>query len=121
MLVDDDEITIYLNESLLANLQVSSQIASFTDGDEALKSIQHRCPFKNCPDLILLDLNMPVFDGFEFLEAFKKLPSDKTGKVQIVVLTSSSNPNDLQRVKELGVNQILNKPLNLEKIQSILN
>lgn len=120
LLVDDDEITNYLNESLITELRLAHRIETLTDAEEALKLIEKECPAHNCPDLILLDLKMPVFDGFDFLEGFKSLPATKVQKTQVVVLTTSSNPKDIERLKALGIDRLVNKPLTKEKMLEIV-
>jgi CheY-like chemotaxis protein len=72
------------------------------------------------PDAILLDLTMPELDGFGFLEALKKLKVPGMENVNIVVITSSINPKDMERVRTLGVTNYLIKPITLEKLKEAL-
>ncbi len=120
LLVDDDEVTNFLNHSLITELALAHQVETLTDAEEALKVLEEHCPENGCPDLILLDLKMPVFDGFDFLEVFQSLPATKVRNTRVVVLTTSSNPRDIDRLHKLGIDRLLNKPLTKEKIMSVV-
>lgn len=65
LLVDDDETTNFVNEMLLKDMGVTEQILTAHNGQEALELILERCENNECPSLILLDINMPVMNGFE--------------------------------------------------------
>lgn len=121
LLVEDDHITNFLNERLLRKLDLAEDIKVALNGKEALKQIQEQViSHSGFPELILLDINMPVMDGFEFLQRFKELPYDKKEEVTIVVLTTSNNPNDLNKLNELGNSNFVNKPLTEEKLNVII-
>lgn len=121
LLVDDDEVSNFLNEDLIKDLNFASEIYIATNGEEALGFLKSECIFKkDCPDLILLDLNMPVMNGFEFLSEFEKLKSKLNVKVPIVVLTSSSNLRDMESVQKFEISGYINKPLTVKKLEGIL-
>ena len=116
----DDDITNFLNEHLIQDSRLAQHIEIFSEAKQALEFVKTECPQRRCPNLILLDLNMPSFTGFDFIEAFQRLHTDKIDNVKIVVLTSSQNHQDLQRLKTLGIKDILNKPLTKEKMLSVI-
>ncbi|WP_324671334.1 response regulator [Hymenobacter sp. GOD-10R] len=122
MLVDDDTTTNYLNQRLLDRLGVAEQVLVAQDGQQALTLITRHCQPKTpaCPALILLDLNMPGMNGFEFLAAYQQLAATQPMESVIVVLSSSLYPLDVQRTKEFAVSGYLSKPLTAEKVQQIL-
>ena len=71
-------------------------------------------------DVIFLDLNMPIMNGYEFIEAFALMDLPDKSSITIVVLTSSADPNDLARAKELGIKYYFNKPLTREEIKKMI-
>lgn len=104
MLIDDDDTTNFVNKRLLTRLNVAREIKVMTNGQEALTYLlqSHKGnggTGEANPDLILLDIKMPVMDGFSFLEAYDK--ADIMGKNQMVILmlTSSASFYDLERLK----------------------
>ncbi len=122
LLVDDDSTTNFLNKLLINRLQVVEQLLVAENGAEALALLQ-AVGTPNAPDspaLVLLDVNMPVMNGLEFLEAYQFLPLAQRQTIVIVLLTTSVNPRDLSRVAELPVDGTLTKPLTEEKLRGLL-
>lgn len=120
LLVDDDETANYLNSLLFARLEVTEQLLVAHNGVEALTLINQNCPGKNCPALILLDINMPIMDGFEFLEAYKQFHFDQQQSVVIIMLTTSLNPQDVAKVQQANIARLVNKPLTKKILQEII-
>jgi CheY-like chemotaxis protein len=120
LLVDDDETTNFLNEHLLKSLGVTDQVLLAYNGQEALSLLAQHCvsATTTCPALVLLDLNMPVMSGIDFLEAYQPLPPAPA--IQVVILTSSSHPRDLERLQGLPHLAVLQKPLTPAKIDALL-
>ena len=123
LLVDDDETTNFLHQRLLDRLHVADEVLVATNGRQALEMLaQHSSQFSPAtPSLVLLDLNMPVMNGFGFLEAFQALPLAQQQGAVVVVLTSSLNTEDLNRAHALPVASFLSKPLNKEKVDTLLH
>jgi CheY-like chemotaxis protein len=122
LLVDDDATTNYLNESLLRSLNVADYFTVAHDGLEALTLLekQREPPSSSKPALILLDVNMPVLNGMDFLEAYQRLPQAHREGIIIVVLATNMNSQDLARLNELPIAGLASKPLTEEKINTIL-
>src|SRR4051812_37822594 len=97
LLIDDDSITNFINERLIKKLNVTNDVKITMNGEEGIHYVQNLCE-KNelCPELILLDINMPVMNGFEFIQAFEKLNIKNKDKVKIIILTTSKNIKDVE-------------------------
>lgn len=119
LLIDDDFISIFLTEKLLQREAFSEQITSFQLPQEALAYIQDRLP-DNVPEVILLDLNMPLMSGWDFLNALRPHEAALTGRCVIYILTSSLAPADKIRARDYSlVAGVIHKPLDRAKIQAI--
>ena len=123
LLVDDDPTTNYLNRKLLQRLAVTAQVREALNGQEALSLLANSCTPPDapaCPTLIFLDVNMPVMDGFAFLETYQQLPLAQQRATVIVMLTTSLHPADVQRAGQLPVAGFLTKPLTEEKVAQVV-
>ncbi|MBX9853200.1 MAG: response regulator [Cytophagaceae bacterium] len=120
LLIDDDEVTNFLNSKVIEKAGIAKNISVATNGRKALDIIGEICASENaCPELIFLDLNMPVMNGFEFLDKYERMEFSNKHKIKIIVLTSSSNPEDMRKIKERNLSYFI-KPLSEEKIMEIL-
>ena len=124
LLVDDDDSSNFLNSRIINKLNLADETHVCGNGRAALEYMINNCklgtvPPCPCPDLMLLDINMPVMDGFEFLSKYTEMDGLEKGKCKIYILTSSSDPNDLRRAKDFHIAGYLNKPLTREKLLSI--
>jgi CheY-like chemotaxis protein len=122
LLVDDDATTNYLNQTLLQRMAVTDTVLVAGNGQEALTLLQQHCvpPTLSCPALILLDINMPLMNGFEFLQAYARRRSSDNPAVVIIMLTTSLNPRDVERIRHLPVAGYLTKPLTRDKIAQLV-
>lgn len=126
LIIDDNTISSWLNQTLLERSGLVETIDVISDGQSALDFLQ-QCssrpfqPTASCPDLILLDLDMPVVNGFDVLEEMQK--SEKNAWLiadRIIVLTTTINPKDLEKAKAYHIHDFLVKPLTETKIKSVL-
>lgn len=106
---------------MLLRLGVTEQVREAGNGQEALTELR-RCQQEpaGCPVLILLDVNMPVMGGLEFLEAYQQLPADQRQAVVVAMLTTSVNPRDQPRAAGLPIAAYLTKSLTQQQVEQVL-
>lgn len=115
LLVDDDPICNLLAQKFLEKIDTPKLVQVAINGLEAVGILRE---FR--PDVILLDLNMPIMNGFQFITAFKKLELKEKENVKIVIVSSSRDSADIERAKDLGINEFMSKPVTIEKLQAII-
>ncbi|OWP61887.1 response regulator [Hymenobacter amundsenii] len=123
LLVDDDETTNFLNQTLLRRMAVSDAVLVAGNGQQALDLLHNHCKAPSsptCPALILLDMKMPIMNGFEFLQAYAQRPERENPTVVIIMLTTSLNAVDVAKMQGLPIAGYLTKPLTREKITQVL-
>lgn len=119
LLIDDDVIGIFLTERLLKREDFSTDINSFSNAEEALAFLE-QAPSEEVPRVIFLDLNMPVMNGWEFLEALRPSEKHLLGRCRIYILTSSLAHSDTARVGEFAlVAGLIHKPIDAAQIQVV--
>jgi CheY-like chemotaxis protein len=117
LLIDDDPINNYMNEMLLKKLHFTHEVQIALNGVMAIDYIlNNNVNELECPELIIVDINMPVMNGFEFLTEFEKIDLKYREKVRVLILTTSTSYKDEELIKELGLD-IIRKPLTQEKIE----
>ncbi|PSR53512.1 response regulator [Adhaeribacter arboris] len=119
LIVDDDSVTRYLISRVIKQAGISQQILQAGNGEEALQVLYQACSVQACPNLIFLDINMPLMDGFEFLSALQKSTlADSSFK--IVILTTSQNPKDVEKAKQYPITAYLEKPFTADQLNRII-
>ncbi|MEQ8414490.1 MAG: response regulator [Imperialibacter sp.] len=121
ILVDDDEISNFLSISLIRKIDPEIEIIPFKNGKEALDYLKNEGLSKRKSNLILLDIRMPVMNGFEFLEEIRNSNLKTKDSMRVVMLSSSDNPRDLEKAKSFEVLGYINKPLKEESISTYLS
>ena len=121
MLIDDNEIDNLINQKMIEASAITDNIYTHTGAKSAIEFLKNMEKLEMAdqvlPDLIFLDIDMPLMDGFQFLDEFEKLSNVAKRKCKIVMLTSSINPQDFNRSKKYeAVKLYLNKPLSHDSI-----
>ncbi|WP_291726306.1 response regulator [Bernardetia sp.] len=117
--IDDDPIYTYLTDKVMKMVDFSNHIEFFKDGEDALNSLKPRLRSgRNVPEIIFLDLNMPIIDGWQFLDEIVKVNYKK--KVIIYVVTSSIDPADTKRAESYSiVDKYVVKPITPEMLEEL--
>ncbi|MHA7056200.1 response regulator [Aquimarina sp. M1] len=119
--IDDDPIFVFGVKRVMQVIDFCNTIMVFRNGQEALDNLSAIISKKeSLPDVIILDLNMPILDGWQFLDEFTKIPCEK--KITIYIASSSVDPEDTLRAKsyEMVSNYIV-KPISIDVLKDILN
>lgn len=125
LFIDDDAANNFLNQMLVEDLGFAKNISFALNGQEAL-DILERCTDEageenSFPELMFVDINMPVMDGFEFMEAFAKAEKWKNKSVMVCMLTTSLNPSDREKADNINaIQEFVPKPLTQEGLQDLL-
>lgn len=119
LLIDDNEHDNFLHERTINKLCCAKKVVTLEKATDALEYLKGGNPK---PDLIFLDINMPGMNGWEFLTHYEQLEEELQGKVVVVMLTTSVNPREEERSKNVNaVRDFINKPLTAEVIEDVLS
>ncbi|TBN17517.1 response regulator [Hyunsoonleella pacifica] len=115
LLIDDDPVYTLLAEKLLKSVKFSNAYITFDNGKDAIEGYKNMVELGKIPDTILLDLNMPVMDGWQFLDELIKLNLPIPSRIYIV--SSTIDNRDLKKVEQYEcIKELISKPLTPEKV-----
>ncbi len=124
-IIDDDRIYVNLVKKIIEIKKLSQNLIIFKNGKEALDYFKATLESVNedrLPNIIFLDLNMPIMDGWEFLSEFVKIKNNFNKKITLYVVSSSIDPRDLERAKSFNmVTDYLIKPIELKRFEKIFS
>ena len=119
LLIDDNSADNRYNQIILEEMNIVDNVDIVVNGLEAINYLKKEN--QNPPELIFLDINMPKMNGWEFLEQYKHLDTEQKARVVIVILTTSANPDDIKKAKQIQeVTGFETKPLSKEMMSEIL-
>ena len=122
LLVDDDAPTLFLNKLVIEDLDCTDRVLTAENGRQAIDMLTEK---KDdgflCPDLILLDINMPIINGWEFMDKYQTLSAKQKAKIVVVMLTTSLNPDDRSRAESIeDIKDFVSKPLDEITLKDII-
>lgn len=120
--VDDDPITLMLYKMVITKAEFSKTIDTASNGEEALGYFKRKQENEDneLPQLIFLDLNMPVMGGWEFLDLFSILKADEYKNIKVIVLSSTIDPQDIEKAKSYAnVIGFRSKPISKEMLDEL--
>ena len=120
-IIDDDKLTVKLISILVSKNKFCEEIQSFNNAQDAIDKLKQNALDNGVlPDAILLDLNMPAMDGWQFLDEFMLLPIKK--EISIFIMTSSIDPVDIEMAKKYKiVKDYVEKPITSKKLDLLSN
>jgi len=123
IIVDDSKLDCFITEKIIQNTGLSASIRPFAEAGKALEFIKDNpCSTDGTKTVVIVDIYMPLMNGFEFIEEFEKFPQAIVDNYSIYMLSSSINENDVNRISNYkSVKQFLNKPLKSNVLISLLN
>jgi CheY-like chemotaxis protein len=119
LLIDDNEADNFFHQKIIKEMDIAEHIEVAVNGALAIEFLkkENQVP----PELIFLDINMPIMNGWEFLEAYKELKNEQKSKIVIVMLTTSTNPEELKKAKQMkDITGLESKPLTKEILKEII-
>lgn len=108
---------------LINGHNLAERIIFFEDGEKALQFLSDNSSInENIPDIIFLDIRMPIMDGWQFIEEYQSLENKIEKKVHIFMVSSSDNPIDIERARNINqISDYIMKPITIEKIKEIID
>jgi CheY-like chemotaxis protein len=122
-IVDDDIIFQFTLTRVINYNKQAEGIITFSDGEKAIQYlIDNKATNENIPDIIFLDSNMPIMDGWQFIEEYASIKTEIKKKVVIVMWSSSVNPINIERASKISeISKYIIKPMKLEEVKMVFD
>ena len=120
-IIDDDTIYQFILTSIINKNKLAESILSFSDGEKAIQYLtNNKTKKEKIPDVLFLDVNMPIMDGWMFIEEYARIKKDIIKKIVVFMLSSSVNPIDIERAGKISeISNYIIKPIKLEEVRKI--
>ena len=120
LVIDDDDINIFIIKKIVEKTGLAIEMIARNNGQQALDYLNETISQKKAlPRLVLIDINMPVMNGWEFIEAYEELNIEQ--KVDMYILSSSVYENDIEKTKGYkAVKGFISKPLSMERLTELI-
>ena len=121
LLIDDNDTDNFISRRVIELTQFADRVVVKSSGQQALDYLQENAQtIDDIPDLIFLDINMPIMDGFMFLYEFETLPTDIQQKSKVIILSSSEDRRDVDKIiTNQAVIKYITKPLTQDDLESV--
>ncbi len=117
MIIDDEDVSLFIANKILQYANVTDNVIEIGSGEDAIKELKRLDRLDQLPpELILIDINMPIMDGYEFVRHFRDLDLKNKETIELAFLTTTSTEKEKLKMNKLGVEKIFHKPLTVESI-----
>ena len=122
LIIDDDEINNFIAAKLIKKVESNSNVNTCLNGLDGINYLKDLLEKQNqMPDVIFLDINMPIMNGWDFLEEFENIKLNINKEISIYMLSSSVYNDDIKKAETYGtVKMFISKPLTLEKLEHLI-
>lgn len=121
LVIDDDDINIFIIKKIVEKADLNINMVSKGNGQQAIEYIKESIANpEQFPNLMLIDINMPIMNGWEFIEAYQMLNVEQS--VDMYILSSSVYENDIEKTKSYNlVKGFISKPLSIDRLKELVN
>jgi len=122
-IIDDDTIYQFMLTRIINQHKLAESILSFLDGEKAIEYlIENKTKDDKIPDVLFLDVNMPIMDGWMFIEEYARIKTEITKKIVVFMLSSSVDPLDIERAGKISeISNYIIKPIKIEEVIRIFD
>ena len=122
LLIDDDPISNFLTKKVVEKANINADIIIYDNAANALSLFENFIDINEIPDAIFLDLNMPIMNGWEFIEDFSRLDDEVIAKVSLFILSASDNHYDISTAARYSfIKKYISKPIAIKEVESLFS